>query len=571
MPSEPPVDRRPLVERLRPDRLSGLLGNKDAVRRLRSWADAWEDPDGRPPRFRAALLEGPAGVGKTTAALALAHERGWTLVEMNASDARNQQAIGEVAGRAALTNTLGDGGVYRGRREGGRVLILLDEADCLTGRITDDSAPKPATTNFREFLRARYVSTDALAKAWGLGQAKAPAPFDSWEDVPATAGRGAWTKLSPAQRDILDWRSAGRPKDRSDRGGLGAIARLVKETRQPLILTVNDPRPLTRYSPVFRFGVSRIRFERVPDAELAPRIERIARSEGLSLSAATIDTIVRRAEGDVRAALTDLEAIAALPEAASRTFLTRRDREVDFEEFTREVFEHPRFYRNVEVRDRLDATPDDLFPWMEENLARYATSPRARYDAFEVAGRAELLLARARRARVFALWSFASELMTGGTAIAAAGDGPPRPGGAVFPGFLGEMGRTRGARAVRNALLGKAGARLHLSRRKGVDAVLPFLDGMLRGRSGRGDPAELGRIRRRLVKELGLSEEEVALLLGREIGDPDVVALLSPPEGASSPEPTAEPDDTSESAEDPPSTRAAKVDRRGIQRQLADY
>ncbi|MCI4347875.1 MAG: AAA family ATPase, partial [Thermoplasmata archaeon] len=135
----PAKDRRPLTERLRPDRIENVLGDRKAIARLVDWGSTWARSKAPPPR-RAVVLSGPPGVGKTTLALALARSHGWTVVEMNASDARNQTAIEAVAGRAALTHTLGDSGVYRAPADGGRTLILLDEADSLTGRRADTVA-----------------------------------------------------------------------------------------------------------------------------------------------------------------------------------------------------------------------------------------------------------------------------------------------------------------------------------------------------------------------------------------------------------------------------------------------
>ncbi len=550
------VARPPLAERTRPSRLDDVIGNPKARAQLREWAERWRR--GTPSGARAALLAGPPGVGKTSAALALAAELGWTVVEMNASDARNESAISQVAGRASITHTLAEplGGGAGPRR----ALIVLDEADSLSGRATETPRPTREPPILRDFLRGRYGTVEALNAAWGLVPDAKPVPFRAWDDLPRSPGNFAWARRPAARRDIEEWRASGRPADSSDRGGLAAISRLVRSTRQPLVLIVNDERVLTRYSPVFRTGVSRIHFYPLADREMGGYLATVARREGIALAPGALDAIVRRSRGDLRAAMNDLDAVAPLPPLpAQLEVLGFRDLTADFEAVTDEVLTQAQFYRSVAIQNRLDAPPDDLLPWIEENVPHYAPDARHRAAAFDELAVAERLLGRARRWRVWGLWSYATEVLTGGVGLALHDRAVPEGRRPYFPGFLGQMGQSRATRAVRESVVAKVGARLHLSKAKTRETVLPFLDGLFsdlgEGRAG----AQRFRLAAEVARELVLSAEETGYLTRSAPESALVGRLLGP---GTTPEPEEPPPEREESPSSPEPGPARPVQRR---------
>ena len=118
------------TEKYRPKKLREVVGNEKAIEELREWAEEVLEAKSK----KAAILHGPAGCGKTSAAYALAAEKGWEVIELNASDQRSAGVIKSIVGPASTSTTFSQ--TTR--------LIILDEADNLHG--TEDRGGTKAIT-----------------------------------------------------------------------------------------------------------------------------------------------------------------------------------------------------------------------------------------------------------------------------------------------------------------------------------------------------------------------------------------------------------------------------------------
>jgi len=124
------------TEKYRPRSLHDIIGNQKSVYALKKWANQWKV--GKPEK-KAVILSGNPGIGKTSCAYALANQYHWIAIELNTSDTRNKATIKSIATSGSQHQTFTNDGSYVSTKQGGRKLIILDEADNLYERIAHSS------------------------------------------------------------------------------------------------------------------------------------------------------------------------------------------------------------------------------------------------------------------------------------------------------------------------------------------------------------------------------------------------------------------------------------------------
>jgi replication factor C subunit 1 len=137
----PDVDARLWTVKYAPTSLSQICGNKATVEKIQRWLQrfpknlktgfklAGADGSGV---FRAVMLHGPPGIGKTTAAHLVAKLEGYDVVERNASDTRSKKLIEEGLRGVLSTNSLhgyfaGDGQKVETAKK--KMVLIMDEVD----------------------------------------------------------------------------------------------------------------------------------------------------------------------------------------------------------------------------------------------------------------------------------------------------------------------------------------------------------------------------------------------------------------------------------------------------------
>ncbi|WP_069807755.1 replication factor C large subunit [Vulcanisaeta thermophila] len=409
--------RIPWVEKYRPRRFSEVVDQEEAKKALLDWINSWER--GKPTK-RAVLLAGPPGVGKTTLAYALANEKGYEVLELNASDVRTGERIREAVGRSMRQGSLFG---FRGR------LILFDEVDGL---------------NVRE-----------------------------------------------------------------DKGGLTAIIELIRESTWPIIMTANNP-----WDPKFRElreEAEVISLKPLEEEDIVNLLRRICNNEGIKCEEDALRLIARSSGGDLRAAINDLQAVAEGKDKVTRddVAIAERAHQYDMFKLMSDVFHARRFDEARAVSFLPSFDWESFYPWALDNIPNvYAKSPEAISDALDNLSLSDVVRGRITRTQEWELMPYMIELMTAGVALVR--NKPPlaRFVRLSFPERIRLLAQTKEIRQLRDALVDRLRAELHVSSSEVALYYIPLLRLMMNSDMFRKKLTE------RLIKILGYSQESLEKALG---------------------------------------------------------
>ncbi len=293
---------------------------------------------------------------------------------------------------------------------------------------------------------------------------------------------------------------------KADVGIIDAVLELIDRTRQPIILTANDPwdpqlRPI-------REKVKMIEVPRLTKYPLKRILKRICEGEKIMCEDEALDEIIELSEGDARYAINMLQGVAEgygkvtvnMVKALGR----RKDRELDPFEALRSMFWSRYFWQAKNAVTNTQIDYELLMRWIDENIPNQYENMEDIYRAYDALARASLFLTRAKLVG-WDLLSYVFDLMGPGVSFAEkakfSGAYKAKWKKYQFPSYIQMLAKSKDTREKLRTILSKLGNEIHASQEKALNEMLPFFVQIYRS----------PKFREALKKELEItpSEEEV--------------------------------------------------------------
>jgi replication factor C large subunit len=310
---------------------------------------------------------------------------------------------------------------------------------------------------------------------------------------------GTFDGISGKRLVILD--EADNLHGNYDRGGARAIIQVIKQSSQPIILIANE---FYNVEPALRLSCKAVQFKALNSSSIVSVLKNICIKESVVVSKDVLDVIANSANGDLRSAINDLQAMAI-----GKSELTIDDITTGSRDIRETIFKAMnKIFRGTDIRSaqeaawQIDESPEDLINWIDENLPISYKKDTDLVAGYIMLSRADQFLGRVRRRQNYRLWRYASFFMTGGVAAAKT----QNYSGFIklkSPQYWRKLGQTRTKRNIRDSTASKIGVLCHVSKKNVRSDLIWFFKCMMKSKQH-----SIG-----LSVELDLNPDEIAFLL----------------------------------------------------------
>jgi len=205
---------------------------------------------------------------------------------------------------------------------------------------------------------------------------------------------------------------------REDMGGVASIAKLITETKFPIIITANNPFD-NKFSSI-RNKTEMLQFKELEVNDIYTILKRICISENIDYDESVLKTLARRSGGDARAAINDLQILSGHEKKIDKAAvdeLSERNKVDSILNALVKVFKTTDPSIALTAFDNVDEDLDKCFLWVDENLPKEYTKAFDLARAYEKLSKADVFRGRIKRWQHWRFLSYINSLLSAGIAV----------------------------------------------------------------------------------------------------------------------------------------------------------
>ena len=266
---------------------------------------------------------------------------------------------------------------------------------------------------------------------------------------------------------------------RDDRGGIQAIVDLIKNSTYPVLLTAADPWD-KKFSTLRKY-VEMVELKTLPYTSVLAVMKKVAEAEGIMYEDEALKTLARRAGGDLRGALTDLETLGQdkLIDQKDLDDLGERHKTQSMFNMLMRILKGQDALQARKALDDVDEDVDEVFLWLDENVPREYKEGEDLQAAYDALATSDSFRGRIRRWQYWRFLVYVIDFMTAGVSSAKR---------EKYPGFtryqrgqrLLKYWRAGQANAKRDAIAKKVADKTHTSTKVARESTLLYLSAILK-------------------------------------------------------------------------------------------
>lgn len=258
-----------------------------------------------------------------------------------------------------------------------------------------------------------------------------------------------------------------------DRGGVGAIIKIVEKSLVPVIMAANDP-DINKLRPLKKVCLL-VRFQQVRIPLIIALLQKICLLEHVKAEFEALEHIAQNSRGDMRSAINDLQSLSEQNHTLTlqdTVMLSSRTKDISMDETLRQLFAAKSVNEASRLLSYSSVDYDDLLLSVSDNLPKRYRNPYELAAAYDFVSQADVFRGRIGTENWHLLKYFFNDLAQ------ASAVNPKSYKQFEFitpPIRIITLFWTKGKRSMLDAICGKIGARCHVSHSIAKHDFVPFV------------------------------------------------------------------------------------------------